>query len=85
MRDAGIQQGDLLMVQRTKKIQNDQIAVLRLDNEIMVRRYRQHGRWKHRVKLVAEGAGVASVDVDTREQSLVVEGRAVGLVRKGFS
>ncbi len=81
MQDAGIANKDLLLVHRTKKFQNEQIVIVRLDGEVMVRRIRQHGRWKHRIRLESGSAGFESYDVDTRKQTLVVEGRVVGLVR----
>lgn len=81
MQDAGIADKDLLLVHRTKKFQNEQIVVVRVDGEVMVRRIRQHGRWKHRIRLESENADFESFDVDTRKQKLVVEGRIVGLIR----
>jgi len=81
MQGAGIANGDLLLVHRTKRFQNEQIVVARLDGDVMVRRIRQHGRWKHRIRLESESADVDSHDVDTRKQTLIIEGRVVGLVR----
>ncbi len=81
MQDAGIADGDLLLIHRTKKFQNEQIVVVRLDGEVLVRRIHQHGRWKHRIRLESGSAGFEPLDVDTRQQMLVVEGRVVGLIR----
>ena len=81
MLDAGITAKDLLLVHRTKKFQNEQIVVVRVDGDVMVRRIRQHGRWKHRIRLESGNADFESFDVDTRKQKLVIEGGAVGLIR----
>jgi len=81
MQDAGIASKDLLLVHRTKKFQNEQIVIARLDGKVVVRRVRQHKRWKHRIKLESGNSAFPSYDVDTRKQTLVIEGRAVGLVR----
>ncbi|HEC15382.1 MAG TPA: transcriptional repressor LexA [Sedimenticola sp.] len=81
MHDAGILKGDLLAVHRTRRARNGQILVLRLEDEVIVRRFRRHGRWKHRIRLLPENPDFKPVDLDLREQSLVIEGRAVGLLR----
>lgn len=81
MRDAGILDGDLLVVHRTRQARNGQIVVARLEDEVTVKRFRRHGRWKHRVRLLPENPEYDPIDVDLREQSLVIEGRAVGLLR----
>jgi repressor LexA len=41
MRDAGILDGDLVAVHRTPEVRNRQIVVVRLENEVTVKRYRQ--------------------------------------------
>ncbi|WP_263772705.1 transcriptional repressor LexA [Propionivibrio soli] len=80
MINAGIFDGDLLAVHRTSEAHNGQIVVARLDDEVTVKRYRQHGRV---VELIAENPDFAPIVVDTREQSLEIEGIAVGLIRGG--
>ena len=47
MRDAGIMDGDLLAVQRTKEAKNGQIVVARLGDEVTVKRFRRT-RHQHR-------------------------------------
>ncbi len=81
MQDAGIAAADLLLIHRTKKFQNEQIVAIRLDGEVLVRRIYQHGRWKHRIRLESGSADFESFDIDRRKQTLVVEGRTVGLIR----
>jgi repressor LexA len=59
-------------------VRNRQIIVARLENEVTVKRYRQEG---HRVWLLPENPDFTPIQVDLREQDLVVEGIVVGVVR----
>lgn len=78
MRDAGILDGDLLAVHRTPEAQNGQIVVARLDDEVTVKRFKRSG---HRVSLLPENPEFQPILVDLRRQELVIEGRAVGVIR----
>lgn len=78
MINAGILDGDLLAVHRCGEAHNGQIVVARLDDEVTVKRFRQHG---HVVELIAENPEFAPIVIDTREQAVAIEGIAVGLIR----
>jgi len=78
MCDAGILDGDLLAVHRTPEAQNGQIVVARLDDEVTVKRFK---RKRHQVTLVAENPAFQSIQVDLRQQDLVIEGLGVGVIR----
>jgi repressor LexA len=78
MRDAGILDGDLVAVHRTPEVRNRQIVVVRLDNEVTVKRYRQEGQ---RVWLLPENPDFTPIEVDLRKQHLTIEGIVVGVVR----
>jgi len=78
MLNAGILDGDLLAVHRTPEARNGQIVVARLDDEVTVKRFERNG---HRVSLLAENPAFQPIQVDLRRQSLVIEGRAVGVIR----
>lgn len=78
MRDAGILDGDLLAVHATPAARNGQIVVARLDDEVTVKRFRQRG---NRVRLLPENADFAPIDIDLRQQELVIEGLGVGVLR----
>jgi repressor LexA len=84
MRDAGILDGDLLVVHRTAEARNGQIVVARLGDEVTVKRFRRHGRWRHRVQLLPENPTFEPIQVDLREQDLVLEGLGVGVLRVGL-
>jgi repressor LexA len=78
MRDAGILDGDLVAVHRTPDVRNRQIVVVRLENEVTVKRYRQEGQ---RVWLLPENPDFAPLEVDLRKQQISIEGVVVGVVR----
>jgi repressor LexA len=78
MRDAGIFDGDLLAVHRTPEARNGQIVVARVDDEVTVKRFRQHG---FRVQLLPENADFQPIEIDLRHQDLVIEGLGVGVIR----
>jgi repressor LexA len=81
MRDAGILDGDLLAVHRVPEAANGQIVVVRLDDEVTVKRLRRDERRPYRVELVAENPEFAPLVVDLRHQGLIIEGVGVGILR----
>lgn len=80
MKDIGILDGDLLAVHKTQHFKNGQVVVARIDDEVTVKRLSQKGR---HVKLLAENAEFAPIDVDLEQQSFAIEGIAVGIIRNG--
>ena len=80
MRDAGILDGDLLAVHQTTEVRSGQIVVARLHDEVTVKRLRRKGSI---VELLPENPEFAPIVVDTRNEPLVIEGLAVGLIRNG--
>jgi repressor LexA len=82
MKNAGILDGDLVAVHRTPEVRSRQIIVARLDDEVTVKRYRQNGSL---VSLLPENDEFEPIEVDLREQALVIEGVVVGVIRDGLS
>ena len=82
MKDAGILDGDLVAVHRTPEVRSRQIIVARIDDEVTVKRYRQTGSL---VSLLPENDEFEPIEVDLREQELVIEGVVVGVIRDGLS
>jgi repressor LexA len=80
MKDVGILDGDLVAVHRTPEVRNRQIVVARLDNEVTVKRYKQEGKL---VWLLPENEEFEPIRVDMKEQSLIIEGVVVGVLRQG--
>ena len=81
MKDVGILDGDLVAVHRTPEVRSRQIVVARLDDEVTVKRYRQNGSL---VSLLPENDEFEPIEVDLREQALVIEGVVVGVIRDGL-
>lgn len=80
MREAGILDGDLLAVHRTREARSGQVVVARLRDEVTVKRFRRRG---HRVELLPENREFAPILVDLRREPLVIEGLGVGVIRNG--
>ena len=78
MRDAGILEGDLLVIHRNKHPNNGQIVVARLNDEVTVKRYKKN---KHSVSLIPENSNYKTLRINLCEQSLMIEGVVVGVLR----
>ena len=80
MINVGIFDGDLLAVHSTTDVKEGQIAVVRIEDEVTVK------RWKRvsdtRVDLVAENDDYAPIEVDLSGQAVFVEGISVGVIRR---
>lgn len=77
MRDAGINDGDLLAVKKVDTAKNGQIVVARLGDDVTVKRYRRSGDL---VELLPENPDFKVIRV-TPEDGFALEGLAVGLMR----
>lgn len=80
MKGAGILDGDLLAVHRTPRAVNGRIVVARIADEVTVKRFQRRGTI---VYLLPDNPDYAPLRIDLREQSLVIEGQAAGILRKG--
>jgi len=79
MKDAGILDNDLLAVHSTPNAENGQIVVARIDEEVTVKRFQQRGSI---VRLLPENPAYEPIRIDLKDQPLVIEGLAVGVLRK---
>jgi repressor LexA len=79
MRDAGILDGDLLAVHRTREARSGQIVVARVHDEVTVKRLRRRG---NTVELIPENPDFKTIVVDPREDDFVIEGLGVGVIRR---
>jgi repressor LexA len=77
MTGVGILDGDLLAVHKTAEARDGQIVVARLGDEVTVKRLSKQG---DKMALLAENPDYPAIPVD---DSLVIEGLAVGLIRNG--
>ena len=80
MCEAGILDGDLIAVHRTSEARKGQIVVARLEDEVTVKTFSRRGPV---VELLPANPDFEPIVVDTRIEPLVIEGRAVGLIRNG--
>lgn len=80
MRNAGIMDGDLLVVKQAKEAKNGQIVVARLGDEVTVKRFR---RTQNAIELLSENADFKPIVVQPGEP-FELEGLAVGLIRGRF-
>jgi repressor LexA len=81
MINAGIFDGDLLAVHRTKQVRNGQIVVARIGEEVTVKRYHRLNNNPH-IQLIAENDDYAPIEVDLRQQEFSIEGLSVGILRQ---
>ncbi|MBM4016520.1 MAG: transcriptional repressor LexA [Planctomycetes bacterium] len=82
MIEAGIAPGDLVAVQKTASVRDGQIAVVRLDDDVTVKRWRVQGKGAaRRVVLEPANARLRPTVIDPARTTVAVEGRVVGLVR----
>ena len=79
MKGAGILDGDLLAVHRTPQAVNGCIVVARMIDEVTVKRFQRRGAIVH---LLPENPDHAPLRIDLREQPLVIEGQAAGVLRR---
>ena len=82
MIEAGIEPDDLLAVHRTASVRDGQIAVVRLDDDVTVKRWRvrTHARQKQ-VVLEPANRNLSPIVVDPARVQVAIEGLAVGLLR----
>jgi repressor LexA len=82
MKDADILDRDLLAVHRTSEARNGQIVVARIGDEATVKYYRRQG---HVVRLEPANPAYAPLELDLREQELVIEGLGTGVIRTALA
>lgn len=81
MRDAGIYDGDLLAVHKTRRAESGDIVVARVnDEEVTVKRF--HRRSAYLIRLLPENPDFKPIELDLRQDSLAIEGLGVGVLRE---
>lgn len=80
MKNIGILEGDLLAVHKSDQARNGQIVVARVEDDVTVKRFEKKG---NTVYLHAENEDYRPIVVDLTNQSLSIEGLAVGVIRNG--
>ena len=77
---AGILDGDLLAVHKTSEARDGQIVVARIEDEVTVKRLQRTRR--DQVLLLPENDDYDPIEVDLKQQELVIEGLSVGVIRR---
>ena len=78
MRNVGIFDGDLLAVKRSSTAENGEIVVVRIGEEVTVKRLL---RKDAQVWLLAENPEFPPIELDPQRADIAIEGRAVGVIR----
>jgi repressor LexA len=78
MKDAGILDGDWIVVHRTTEARNGQIVVARIGEEVTVKRFRIRG---HKAELIPANDDFETLHLDLNHDKLAIEGVAVGVIR----
>jgi repressor LexA len=81
MKDAGIMDGDLLAVQKSRDAKNGQIVVARLGDDVTVKRFR---KTRTSIELIPENADFKTIVVPFGDVDFTLEGIAVGLIRNNM-
>lgn len=80
MREAGILDGDLLAVHRTRRADSGDIVVARVnEEEVTVKRF--HRRSAYLIRLLPENPDFEPIELDLRQDTLAIEGLGVGVLR----
>ena len=78
MVNIGIQDGDLLAVQKENTARNGQIVVARMDDEVTVKRFEKTGS---SILLHPENPDFQTIEVNPEHTEFAIEGLGVGVVR----
>ena len=78
MRDAGINDGDLLAVQKTNMATDGQIVIARIGEEVTVKYFKRVGKT---IELLPANSEFKPIVVVESENEFQIEGKAVGIIR----
>ena len=80
MIDIGIHDGDLIAVQKTGEVYDNQIVVARLNDQVTVKRFYRNPS-KQEIHLIPENEDFEKIVVDENSGDFEIEGLCVGLMR----
>jgi len=79
MVDAGIKDGDFVIIQQQPQVNQGEIAVVLIDNEATVKRvYRE----KDTIRLQPENESMPPIIIDPKEKDISIIGKIKGIIRK---
>ena len=80
MMEGGILDGDLLAVHQTRRANDGDIVVARIEDEVTVKRFQRTGP-RHQVTLLPDNRDYDPIVVDLRSRDFAIEGLGVGVIR----
>lgn len=81
MKDAGILEGDLLAVHKTRDAERGQIVVARIGDEVTVKRF---DRKRNKILLLPENPDFEPIEIRQDSDDFCIEGLGVGVIRQGL-
>lgn len=80
MIEAGILDGDLLAVHKSRHAENGDLIVARIEDDVTVK-YMKKTRSKYQLLLMPANEAYSPIEVDLRNEEFVIEGVGVGVLR----
>ncbi len=80
MINIGIHDGDLLAVNKTPVAQQGEVVVVRIDEEVTVKRWNRIS--ENHIQLIAENDDYAPIELHSGAAEVSVEGKMVGIIRQ---
>lgn len=80
MIEAGILDGDLLAVHKSRHAENGDLVVARIEDEVTVK-YMKKTRSKYQLLLMPANEAYSPIEVDLRSEEFAIEGVGVGVLR----
>ena len=81
MINIGINDGDLLAVNKTEVAENGAVVVARIGDEVTVKRLKR-GKDRRHLQLLPENDRLGPINVDLAEEEFAIEGLSVGVIRQ---
>lgn len=78
MINAGILEGDLIAVHKTKEAANGDIVIARIGDEVTVKRFKKS---RNKITLIAENPDFEPINVSAKDPEFAIEGLSVGIIR----
>ncbi len=79
MKDAGIFDGDYVIIQKQAQVNQGEIAAVLIDDEATIKRvFKEKGR----IRLHPENDSMNSIIIDPKEKEVSIIGKVKGVIRK---
>jgi repressor LexA len=78
MINAGILEGDLIAVHKTKEANNGDIVIARIGDDVTVKRFKKN---RNKITLIAENPDFEPINISAKDPDFAIEGLSVGIIR----